>query len=78
MRILILTQNFQGWGAGGEDWGDLSFQDEHDPLIEKLAIVGEDRWEDLALMFVSKGLRRFPVEYFQPTELTRARAWLAG
>ena len=62
MRILIVGEGFQGWGAGGEDWGDLSFQTEYDPFIEKLAIVGEERWEDLALVFVSKGLRRFPVE----------------
>ncbi len=78
MSILILTENFQGWGAGGEEWGDLSFQDQHDPLIAKLAIVGEEKWEDLALIFVSKGLRRFPVEYFQPAELAKARAWLAS
>ncbi len=76
MSLLVLTENFQGWGAGGEDWGDLSFQDAHDAFIEKLAIVGEEKWEDLALIFVSKGLRRFPVEYFQPADLAKARAWL--
>lgn len=76
MGILILTENFRGWGPGGDAWGDLSFQEQHDPLIDKLAIVGDQKWEDLALIFVAKGLRRFPVEYFSPAELTRARAWL--
>jgi hypothetical protein len=42
-----------------------------------MAIVGEKKWEDLTLMFVAKGLRSFPIEYFQPVELARARAWLA-
>ena len=78
MRILILTESFQGWGPGGDAWGDLSFQDQHDGFIEKLAIVGEEKWEDLALVFVSKGLRKFPVEYFQPADLAKARAWLAS
>jgi hypothetical protein len=78
MSILILTEDFQGWAGGGEEWGDLSFQDEHDRYIGKLAIVGEGKWEDLALMFVSKGLRKFPIEYFQPAELAKARAWLAA
>lgn len=77
MSILVLTEEFQGWERGG-DWGDLSFQMENDALIEKLAMVGEKRWEDLALMFASKGLRRFPVEYFPPSEVRMARAWLGA
>ena len=76
MSILVLTEGFQGWERGG-DWGDLSFQMGNDSFIEKLAIVGEKQWEDLALLFAAKGFRRFPVEYFQPTELSRAHAWLA-
>ncbi len=78
MPILILTEDFQGWGPGGDEWGDISFQDQHDQFIERLAIVGEEEWADLALIFVSKGLRRFPVEYFPPADLAKARAWLAS
>jgi hypothetical protein len=77
MAMLVLAENFRGWAQGG-NWGDLSFQVEHDKHIEKLAIVGDKKWEDLALIFVAQGLRPFPVEYFQPTELSKARAWLAA
>ena len=73
MSVLVLTEGFQGWERGGA-WGDLSFQIENDSLIGKLAIVGEKQWEDLALLFASKGFRPFPVEYFPPTELSKARA----
>jgi len=41
-----------------------------------MAIVGAARWEDLALIFVGKGLRKFPIEYFESGALDRARAWL--
>mgnify|MGYP001159154851 CR=1 FL=1 len=75
-RILVLAEDFQGWAQGG-DWGDLSFQMENDPFIEKMAIVGEKKWEDLALIFAAQGLRKFPVEYFQTADLVKARAWLA-
>jgi hypothetical protein len=75
-RLLILTDNFEGWERGG-DWGDLSFSIEHDKHIEKMAIVGETKWEDLALLFTSKGLRPFPIEYFVPGDIAKARAWLA-
>lgn len=77
VRLLVLADGFQGWERGG-DWGDLSFQVENDPFIEKMAIVGEQRWEDLALIFAGKGLRKFPVEYFQSADLARARTWLAA
>jgi hypothetical protein len=75
-RLLILTDNFDGWEREG-DWGDLSFSIEHDKHIEKMAIVGDKKWEALALLFTSKGLRRFPIEYFQPADILKARAWLA-
>ena len=75
-RILVLTESFEGWQRGGA-WGDLSFSINFDAQIEKMAIVGDKKWEDLALMFASKGLRSFPIEYFQPADIARARAWLA-
>jgi hypothetical protein len=75
-RVLVITENFQGWERGG-DWGDQSFQLEHDAHIEKMAIVGDKKWEDLALVFASKGLRSFAIEYFPPAHLAQARAWLA-
>lgn len=77
MRVLVLTENFAGWAKDG-DWGDLSFQMEHDGDMERMAIVGERQWLDLALMFTAKGLRKFPIEYFLPADEARARAWLAG
>jgi len=43
-----------------------------------MAIVGEKMWEDLVLIFAAQGLRRFPIKYFQPNELSQAHAWLAS
>lgn len=75
VRILVLAEQFAGWEQGG-NWDDFTFQDQFDPSIEKMAIVGDQRWEDLALIFTAKDLRRFPIEYFTPNELDKARAWL--
>jgi hypothetical protein len=75
-RLLVVAESFEGWQRGG-DWGDLTFQMKHDEQIERMAIVCEKKWEDLALIFASKGLRKFPVEYFEPAEIATARAWLA-
>ena len=75
-RLLVVAENFEGWERGG-DWGDISFSMKHDAQIEKMALVADKEWEDLALIFAAKGLRRFPIEYFPPTDIAKARAWLA-
>lgn len=76
-RLLVLAERFEGWEKGG-DWGDLSGRAQLDAQIERLAIVAEKRWEDAALMFAGKGVRHIDIEYFPPTELPKARAWLAS
>jgi hypothetical protein len=75
IRTLIIAEDFLGWDKSG-DWEDISFQDTSDPYINKMAIVGEKKWEELALLFTGKGFREFPIEYFLPTELSKAQAWL--
>lgn len=75
-RFLILVEDFQGWQPG-EDWSDVSFM-ENDPFIEKMAIVGDRRWEELASTFTAKGMRPFTIEYFSPGEGELALAWLAA
>ena len=76
IRILVIAEDFLGWDKSDE-WSDISFM-ENDPYINKMAIVGEKKWEELALVFAAKGLRTFPIEYFQPADLDRARVWLTA
>ena len=75
IKILILTENFQGWD-NKDNWEDVSFQFEHDQQIEKIAIVGEKQWRELVEVFVGKGLRPMDIQYFTPAETTIARTWI--
>lgn len=75
VRLLIISEDFQGWD-GASDWEDISFQSQSDPFINKMALVGDKKWKDLAFLFTGKGFREFPIEYFEPHELEKARAWL--
>lgn len=77
VRVLVLAENFRGWEKGGQ-WGDFSFQQAHDGDIVRMAIVGDEQWRDLTLLFTSQGMRPFPIEYFPPARLADARAWLAA
>lgn len=74
--LLCVCDNFQGWTDG--DWSDLSFQEQADPLIRKMAVVGEQQWEGLAMAFTAKGVRPFPIGFFETGRLEEARAWLLG
>jgi hypothetical protein len=76
IRMLIIAKDFQGW-RDGDDWGDVSFM-ENDPYIKKMAIVGEKKWADLALIFSASPIRKFPIEYFLPADLEQAQAWLTA
>jgi hypothetical protein len=75
IKFLILIENFQGWD-NKDNWEDVSFQSEYDQQIEKIAIVGEKRWQDLTEAFVGKGLRSMDIRYFAPSEIAMARAWI--
>ena len=76
-RILIVGDNFEGWEEKG-NWGDLSFMMKYDPQIERIAIVGEKRWEDLMIAFTGKGMRSAQVEYFLPGQHALARRWVTS
>jgi hypothetical protein len=75
VRLLFVLDRFEGWESQ-DNWGDLSFFVRHGDSIVRIAIVGDERWRDLALMFAAADLRRAPVEYFGQMDLVNARLWL--
>jgi hypothetical protein len=76
IRALIIAEGFQGWERH-EDWGDVSFMMDQGQHIEKMAIVGDEKWKDDALAFTAKGFRPTAIEFFGAGRLNEARAWLA-
>ena len=76
-KLLCVLTAFEGWERHA-DWNDLAFYVNYGDAIERIAIVGDRRWQDLTMMFASADLRRAPVEFFPEHEVARARAWLCG
>ena len=76
IKILVLLEDFLGWERGA-DWEDVNFQLEHDRDIEKIAIIGDEKWRNLVLAFTGKPFRPVEIEYFTPSQLEQARAWIA-
>jgi hypothetical protein len=75
VRFLILVESFQGWD-NKDDWGNISFQMQYDEQIEKIAIVCEKQWLELAEAFVGKGLRSIDIRTFAPSQTALAKAWI--
>jgi SpoIIAA-like len=76
VRLLFLLDGFEGWEPH-DNWSDLTFYIKHGAAIERIAIVGDERWRSLSMMFAAADLRKAPVEFFSPEQVVDARAWLA-
>jgi SpoIIAA-like len=46
--------------------------------IEKMAIVGNEKWRDDALAFTAKGFRPTAIEFFAASRMNEARTWLSS
>ena len=77
VKVLFVLDQFTGWGAT-ERWNDLSFYLTHGDRIQRIAIVGDERWRNETLMFAGAGLRKAPVKFFPAGYSAVAQAWLAG
>jgi hypothetical protein len=76
-RLLVVLESFEGWDSRSSDWSDLTFFVKHGDRLERIAIVGNERWRDHALMFAAADLRRGPVEFFAVGAMSDAREWLS-
>ncbi len=74
LRILFLMQDFHGWTAGAM-WEDLKFDLKHWKDIERLAIVGDKKWEKGMAAFC-KPFTKATIRYFDAAQIEEARQWL--
>ena len=51
LRILVELQDFQGWTLGAL-WEDTKFGTKHFNDIDRLAVVGDRRWEKYLTLFM--------------------------
>jgi hypothetical protein len=77
VKLLLVLDGFQGWDPA-DNWSDLSFYVKHGDAIQRIAIVGDERWRSESLMFAGADLRKAPVEFFPSAAAADARAWLSA
>jgi stage II sporulation SpoAA-like protein len=75
IRLLFVLEGFEGWDQK-DDWRDMTFYTKYGSSIDRIAIVGDERWRSETLMFAGADLRRAPVQFFAAGSLDQARAWV--
>lgn len=74
LRVLFDMMDFHGWEAAAV-WDDIKFDLKHFTHIERIAMVGDKKWEKGMSVFC-KPFTTAKVRYFDRSELAQARAWL--
>lgn len=76
IRVLLETHDFHGWDAGAL-WEDIKFDVHHFNDVERLAIIGEKKWEKGMALFC-KPFTTAKVRFFEHDQVTEAQAWIEG
>jgi hypothetical protein len=74
VRILAQFHDFHGWDMHAL-WDDTKFSTTHCTKIEKIALVGEKKWEEY-MAKVCKPFTMAKIEYFDSSDIEDAWKWL--
>jgi len=74
LRVLIDLTGFLGW-KDGSFWDELKFDIRHFNDVERLAVVGDNKWEKLLAAFCQP-FTSAEVRYFADVDAAEARQWL--
>ncbi len=75
VRMLAQFHDFHGWDTHAL-WDDIKFATTHCTKIERIALVGEEKWEKW-MATVCKPFTMAQVRYFDVDEMKSAETWLA-
>ena len=74
LRVLFDMTGLQGWDVGAA-LEDIKFEIKHFADIERMAMVGEKKWQHGMTVFF-KPFTKATIRYFDRAEIAEARKWL--
>jgi hypothetical protein len=74
VRLLAQFHDFQGWDMKAL-WDDIKFSTTHCTKIDRIALVGEKKWEEW-MAKVCKPFTMAKIQYFDAAKIEDARKWL--
>lgn len=76
VRFLMIMEDFHGWDLAAV-WEDTKFDLAHHADIERIAMVGDKKWEE----WMAKICRPFTsakIRYFDLSDVDAAREWISA
>ena len=73
--LILIDEAFKSFEAFAS-WEDIEEDAVIQPNVKRLALVGDLRWRDQALLFLITAVASFQIEYFKPEQEEFARVWL--
>lgn len=74
LNVLFDMTGFHGWDMGAL-WEDIKFDVKHFADIERLAVVGDKKWQEGMAVFC-KPFTRATIRYFDHSAEAEAKQWL--
>ena len=76
VRVLFDLVDFHGWKASAL-WDEIKFDMKHFSDVERLALVGDKKWEEEMTVFC-RPFTSAQIRYFDRTKAGEAYAWIEG
>ena len=76
IALLVVMRDFHGWTAGAL-WADTKFDLKHHGDFSRIAIVGDQRWEEW-MAILAKPFTSADVRFFGPDQRDVALRWASG
>jgi hypothetical protein len=76
IHILVEMRDFHDWTPGAL-WEDIKFDAKHFKDIDRVAMVGETKWQQGMAVFC-KPFTTAKIRYFDRSAIDQAREWLAS
>lgn len=75
--VMLLMDNFRGWAGPAPTWGELRSGVPHHSEVDRVAMVGEPRWQ-VSMTRISNPFLGAEVRYFDPAQRQAAERWARG
>ena len=76
LRVLVTLEDFTGWEKSAAWADDPGWPADDGDRVARMALVGDERWRDDALLFVGKGFRDAAIAFFSDDDRAAADAWV--
>ena len=76
VRLLVEMRDFHGWELGAV-WEDIKFDLKHFSHIERIAMLGDKKWEQWMASFC-KPFTTAKIKYFPLAQEADAEAWVTS